>query len=156
MRRSSVPVRGRHTDTGQAAVELMLTTLFVVFAIFSTVEYMMILYTYSVMADAAKEGVRYAVVHGCGTTNCSGPSCPAGYSPCGDTGGANVVAQVKNYAKLCLHNVSGITVNVNYLDGSASSSSRVQVVIHYPYLSYFSLGWKPPTVNAAAEGRIIN
>jgi len=154
MRRRNKPVRGRHADTGQAAVEFVLTSLFILFLLFAALDLIMMVYTYTVMADAAKEGVRYAVAHGCdiGASNCSGPGCnPA----CGDTTGANVVAQVNNYAKLCFHNTSGITVNVTYPDSAATTPSRVRVVVNYPYKSFFNLGWKPPTINAAAEGRIV-
>lgn len=154
MRRKSQPVQGRHTDTGQAAVEFVLTIVFIMFLIFSALELIMMVYTYTVMANAAKEGVRYAVAHGCdvGASNCSGPSCnPA----CGDASGAvKVAGQVKNYAKLCFHDISGITVTVNYPDSAATTGSRVQVVVNYPYKSFFNLGWKPPTIKAAAEGRI--
>ena len=34
--------------------------------------------------------------------------------------------------------------------------NRVQVVVAYPYQPIFGLGWPTVTVNAAAEGRIMN
>ena len=34
--------------------------------------------------------------------------------------------------------------------------NRVQVVVAYPYEPFFGLGWPTVTVNAAAEGRIMN
>jgi hypothetical protein len=143
-------------DRGQSTVEFALTIVFVMVTVFWALEFLMFIYTYTVMADAAKEGVRYAVVHGCGNSTCSGTACPSPFPTCGDTTGANVIAQVKTYAKFCLHDISGINVSVNYPDSSAAAPSRVQVIIHYPYKPYFSLGWGPPTINAAAEGRIMN
>lgn len=153
MRRKRQPVQCRRNDTGQATVEFVLTITFVLFLVLSALDVMMMVYTYAVMANAAKVGVRYAVSHGCdvGATQCSGPSC----NPvCSDSSGANVQTQVKNYAKLCFHNISGITVTVTYPDATATTPSRVRVVVNYPYKSFFNLGWKPPTINAAAEGRI--
>jgi hypothetical protein len=143
-------------DRGQSTVEFALTIVFVMVTVFWALELLMFIYTYTVMADAAKEGVRYAVVHGCSIApNCSG-TCASPSLACTDTTGANVVTQVKTYAKFCFHDISGINVSVNYPDSSAATPSRVQVIIHYPFKPYFSLGWGPPTINAAAEGRIIN
>jgi len=143
-------------DRGQSTVEFALTIVFVMVTVFWALELLLFIYTYTVMADAAKEGVRYAVVHGCAfAPNCSGP-CPSPYPACADAAGANVVTQVKNYAKFCFHDISGINVSVNYQDNSAATPGRVQVIIHYPFKPYFSLGWGPPTINAAAVGRIMN
>jgi Flp pilus assembly protein TadG len=144
------------SDRGYAVVEFVLVIVFVMFIIFWAFEMLMMLYTYTVIADAAKEGVRYAIVHGCGNTTCSGTCTPA----CGDTNGANVASTVLSYAQDSLHSTSNISLGhgilVNYPDSSAAAPSRVQVIIHYPYQPYFSLGWTPPTINAAAEGRILN
>ena len=142
------------SQSGLAAVEFALTIVFVLFVIFWIFELMMFIYAYNVLANSAKEGVRYAVVHGCGSTLCSGACSPA----CPDTSGANVVTQVKNFAALSFHDVSGITVDTAnlYPDGSAASPSRVQITVHYVYKPFFSLGWTPPTVYATAQGRILN
>ena len=143
-------------DDGQASVEFALVLVIVMFVIFWAFELLMLLYTYTVMADAAKEGVRYAVVHGCGNSTCSGPCSPA----CSDATGANVATTVLGYAKESLHNTSNLSlgsgITVSYPDNSAEAPSRVQVVINYVYQPYFSFGWTPPTISAAAEGRILN
>ncbi len=39
----------------------------------SFIEITALVYTYSVLADSAKEGVRYGVVHGTLSTTCNGP-----------------------------------------------------------------------------------
>jgi len=145
--------KGLPEAKGQAMVEFLLTILFVTLTIFATLEVIMMVYTYSVMADAAKEGVRYAIVHGCslGTSYCSGTCSPA----CTDASAANVTSQVTGYAKLSFHDVSGIKVSVTYPDGGALAPNRVRVVVNYPYVPYIpALGLGTPTINAAAEGRI--
>ena len=141
-------------NRGQSSVEFALTIVFVMIVIFWTVELSMYVYTYSVLANAAKEGVRYAVVHGCGTNSgtCCGTCTPA----CADPAGANIVTQVTNFAQLSFHDVSAMTVNVNYLDGTAKSPNRVQVTVQYTYKPYFSFGFSPPVINAAAEGIVLN
>ncbi len=148
--------RPRGSQTGLATVEFALTILFVMIVIFWAFELMMFMYSYTVLADAAKEGVRYAVVHGCGTApgSCSGVCAPA----CTDASGGNVVTQVKNFAALSFHDTSGIVVDTAnmYPDGSAACPSRVQITVHYVYKPFFSLGWNPPTIYATAQGRIAN
>src|SRR5262245_12534642 len=146
--RSIQVLRKQQRQRGTSAVEFVLMISFVLIMVFFAFDLMMFVYSYSVLADAAKEGVRYAVVHGCGTdsTTCSGLCTPA----CADAAGDNVSNKVKDFAKLTFHNTSAMTVNVNYLDGggSAASPNRVRIVIQYPYASYFALGWGP-TIKAA-------
>ncbi|PYX88372.1 MAG: hypothetical protein DMG67_17340, partial [Acidobacteria bacterium] len=57
-----------------------------------------LMYTYSVMADAANEGVRYSIVH-------SG----------GDATGAK--SKVITFASTSLHNVSALNTSVTFPDG---------------------------------------
>src|SRR5579862_9985639 len=63
-------------ENGQAQVEFALTILFVLFLVFGIFELIMLVYAYTVVADSAKEGVRYAVVHGVDSSAPSGPTCP--------------------------------------------------------------------------------
>ena len=62
-------------EKGQGTVEFALTIVFVIMLIVGVIEIIVMVYTYNVLADAAKEGVRYAIVHGTGigAPNCSGP-----------------------------------------------------------------------------------
>ncbi len=144
-----------HSPTqGQASVEFLLSIIFLLLIIFGGFETVMLLYTYNAVGGAAKEGLRYAVVHGCGATSatCSGSCSPA----CADTGAANVSAVVKSYAQLSFHDISSMNVSVSYPDGGASSPDRVRVTVQYPYRPLLNLGWPTVTVDSAAEGRIIN
>lgn len=137
---------------GSALVEFALTATFMMFVVFFIWEMVMLMYTYNVVAGAAKEGVRYAIVHGSGNT----APCT---EPCVGTcasGSACVQSVVQMYAQYSFHDVSGMTVNVTYPDGSAQTPNRVRVEVSYPYQPIVDLGWEPPVVNAAAEGRITN
>src|SRR4029077_3383399 len=119
-------MRNNHwAQKGQAMIEFALAVLFVMVMIFSVVEFSMYMYTYTVLADAAQEGVRYAIVHGCGTTpsTCSGTCTPA----CSDAGGSNVRREVKNWAQLSFHDIWAMGCTPSYPGGSASAPSRVQV-----------------------------
>jgi len=141
--------------------------------ILSMLELILLMHTYNVLADAAKEGVRYAEVHGqnnsyempagCTPATCScpcadidGPAAPPGTVP----GYGSGYGVVKTYAQYSLHDMTGMTVTVTYPDTANPPANqppnRVQVVVAYPFSPLFGLGWPTVTVNAAAEGRIMN
>ena len=138
---------------GQAQIEFVLSILFALVVFVSIVEMILLMYTYTVLADAAKEGVRYAIVHGCSLAapNCSGSCTPA----CADTTGANVTVYARNYLGASLHDPAAMTVNVSYPDSSSLPTNRVRVTVSYPYQPFFGLSWPTVTVRAAAEGRIF-
>jgi Flp pilus assembly protein TadG len=146
--------RGLHREEGQAQVEFALSIMVVLFTVFCAWELLMAMYTASVMADAAKEGVRYAIVHGSNSSLCSGPN-PS--NPCAyDASGTQVENKVKDYAKASLHDTSAITVAVSYPDGNNEPPSRVTVTVTYQYVPYINLGFFRPTLTTKAAGRIVN
>ncbi len=149
--------RLRRNENGQAMVEFLLTVLFLMILIVSFLELVMMLYTYVVLADSAKEGVRYAIVHGTGSTLCSGPGTTVSVPPitCPDPSGASVIAAVTAYAQASMHDISTMVVTPSYIDGSSAAPNRVRVTVRYPYQPFFGLGWPTVDVNAAAEGRIM-
>ena len=116
------------------------------------------MYTYTVLADAAKEGVRYATVHGCNlTAGCSGTCTP---TACPDPTANNVITYATNYLGASLHDPTAMLVTVCYGDppgcaGTSATGGRVRVIVSYPYQPFFGLGWPTVTVRAAAEGRIF-
>jgi Flp pilus assembly protein TadG len=145
---------------GQATVEFALTVIFVMLLIIGSLEMIVLIYTYSVLADAAKEGVRYAVVHGTGVgaASCSGPGgsvSGGGFVTCADKSAANVITAVTKYTSLSFHDSSAMTVTPTYQDGSSAAPNRIRVTVTYPYQPLFGLGWPTVTVNAAAQGRIV-
>src|ERR1041384_1923036 len=66
-------------DTGQAMVEFALVVFFIFSLFLIMLQFIQIMHGYNTLANAAKEGVRYAIVHGtgfCGASAscaCSGP-----------------------------------------------------------------------------------
>src|SRR5262245_36525627 len=91
---------GTRREAGQAMVEFMLVVSFLVLLFVSIVQMIMYMYAYTTYANAAKEGVRYAIVHGTGrnSANCSGPGNPS-VTPaltCTDSTGNNVKDAVVN------------------------------------------------------------
>jgi len=150
----NVTRRARAGERGQAAVEFALTIVLVFFILVAVMELLMFVHTYNALADSAKEGVRYAIVHGNDNTSPSGPACP-----CAAIDGAAGTGVVKTFAQFAFHDTSAMTVNVTYPDTTNPPANqppnRVRVVVSYPYQPFFGLSWPSVTVYAAAEGRIM-
>lgn len=138
-------------EHGTALLEFTLSVWFLLAMVFLIFEFCMSVYTYSVLGDAAREGIRYAVVHGTDSGACSGPS-----TGCGDTGGSNIKSVVNGYAAVSFHDTTGMTVTPSWPDGTSTPASRVVVTINYPYIPYLNIpGFNAPTMKVKAEGRIV-
>ncbi|MEO8735861.1 MAG: TadE/TadG family type IV pilus assembly protein, partial [Edaphobacter sp.] len=115
------------------ALETALCVMLIMTLVLGIIECSVMMYTYSVLGDAARHGVRYAIIHGASSSNCSGPS-----TGCADSSATNVVNDVTTYANIFANNISGMTVQVTYPDvGGSTSPSRVTVAITYTYQSMF-------------------
>ena len=112
----------------------MIIVIFMV--VFFVFEMGWLMYTYSVLADAANEGVRYAIVHSGGD--------PAG-----------TAAKVKGFATTSMHNVSAISVVVSPPDGTYTPPNRVRVTVTYTYIPFLPKFINAPTMHAYAEGRMV-
>lgn len=137
-------------EDGSLLIETALALLVVLPAVLWMFELCMLSYTYSVLGDSVREGVRYAIVHGTDNSNCSGPS-----NGCGDSAGANVVAVVKTSAAYSFHNLANMTIQVNYPDANCSPPARVDVTVNYTYVPYFQLPGIVHALHLSAQGRII-
>lgn len=133
--RRSVPIRFRN-QRGQSLVETALMIVVIFLVSFWVFELGWLMYTYTVMADAANEGVRHAIVT-------SG----------GDTSGTQTV--VKSFAGTSLHNTKAMSVSVTFPDGSAAPPNRVRVTVTYTYVPWLSGFISTPTMKTFAEGRMI-
>lgn len=151
-------------ETGQAMVEFALVAVFLFLLLVSIVQMILLMYAHTTLANAAKEGVRYAIVHGTGNTTCSGPGNPS-VTPapvCSPGGLANVKTAVENFAGLSFQAITDGDVGVDYNPNNANGSPcsvpgcMVRVTVHHTYKPFFGLGWPRYTLNAAANGRIMN
>jgi hypothetical protein len=114
--------------------------------IFAAIELDRMVFVYTCLADSAKAGIRYAIVHGNDRTG-TGANGPSG--PGADA--LQVVTAVKNYASLMI-NPSALTVSVTYLDSKNTPGSRVKVLVQYAYDPYTVL---PLNVNLSATSQGI-
>ena len=138
------------SEEGSLVVETALSLLVVIPMILWMFEMCMLTYTYSVLGDAARQGVRYAIVHGTDSGNCSGPS-----SGCADSSGANVKSVVTAAAASSFHDLTEMTVQVSYPDLASNPPARVNVTINYTYVPYIKLPGIANSVQLSAQGRII-
>lgn len=120
---------------GQSLLEtaMMITVIFTV--VFWVFELGWMMYTYTVMADAANEGVRYAIVRSGDNTS-------------------TVQDWVKGFARTSLHDTSGISVAVSYPNGTAPPN-KVTVTVHYTYVPWLQGYISTPTMTTYAEGRML-
>ena len=138
------------SEEGSLVVETALSLLVVIPMVFWMFEMCMLTYTYSVLGDAARQGVRYAIVHGTDSGNCSGPSLG-----CADSLAANVKSVVTTAAASSFHDLSQMTVQVTYPDLVSTPPSRVNVTINYTYVPYIKLPGIADSIQLSAQGRII-
>ena len=121
---------------GQSLVETALMIVVVFTVVLWIFELSWLMYAYSVLADAANEGVRYAIVHSGGD--------PAGTQ-----------AKVKTFAAASMHDVNAISTSVTFPDNSSAPPNRVQVTVTYTYIPFLPRFITAPTMHSFAEGRMV-
>lgn len=72
------------SEQGATVVEMALSVMILLTVLFGLIEICMALYTYHYVSDAAREGTRYAIVHGAEYPVL--PTCPVPSGPCTATG----------------------------------------------------------------------
>ena len=150
-RKSFQGLRGDLRDeTGSALIETALSLIVTFLLAFGLFELCMFSYTCIVLNDAAQEGVRYAIMHGTNSSNCSGPD-----PGCTDSSYSNVKAVVKTAASASLHDISAMTVNVTYGDATAAPGHPVSVQVVYTYVPYVNFPGLEQTVTFTSQGRTI-
>jgi hypothetical protein len=141
---------GVHED-GQASIELVVSLMVVMSLMFWLFELSMFTYTCSVLNSATREGVRYATLHGTGSSVCSGPD-----TVCTDHAPySNVQAVVTSAASASLHDLSAMTVTVAYLNSTAAVGNPVTVKVAYTYVPYVTLPGLHNAVTFVSEGQIV-
>lgn len=121
---------------GQALIEFLLMLVVIITIVLWVFELGWLMYTYAVLADAANEGVRYAIVH-------------SGADPTGTQ------TTVKTFAAASLHDVSAISIAVTAPDGSYTPPNRVCVTVTYAYVPFLPKYIAAATMTTYAEGRMV-
>lgn len=137
-------------EEGTALLELAISLTAAFLLAFGLFELCMLTYTCIVLNDATHEGVRYAIMHGTDSANCSGPD-----NGCADKTYANVKKVVTNIASASLHDLSAMTVNVTYGSTTATPGNPVSVKVVYTYVPYMNFPGLKQTMTFTSQGRVL-
>jgi Flp pilus assembly protein TadG len=141
---------GRQKRRGQTLVEFAACSVLALCLVLSVIEFGRLILAYTTINNAARVGVRYAIVNGLENTGSSSTT----------TLTTNVQTIVDNYLGAAAIDTSSATVTVSYpgfsgglcASGSNAPGCPVQVQVSYPYqtmVSYFPLH---VTLVSQAEG----
>jgi Flp pilus assembly protein TadG len=120
-------VRRWRTDQGNVLVEFTFIVIMLVMVMLGIVEMGRMMLVYTTVANSARAGARYAIVHGAERTG-SGVNGPSGP---GNT--TQVKTVVRNFAGAGLVDISKLNINVAYPNGTSTADSPVTVTVTYPY-----------------------
>lgn len=148
-RAASTPRLGN--QKGQATLEMLISLMITFSLVFWLFELCMFTYTCSVLNSAAQDGVRYAIVHGTGSQNCSGPDTGCtNQSPY-----SNVQAVVNATASASLHDLAAMRITVTYANNTAAEGNPVVVKVAYTYVPYVNLPGLQDAVTLTSQGEIL-
>jgi Flp pilus assembly protein TadG len=137
----------RRGQRGAAMVEFAIVLFLLLSVIMAGFEFDRMLMSYTSLANAARVGVRYAIVHG------ATRSATVGDPPITASNDSTVIAYVKSWAKLGFLDPNSLTVAVS-TTGGTTPGSTVNVTVTYPYtpLTFVPLSL---TLRASSSGIIV-
>lgn len=127
---------GRRLGRGQALVEFALVAPIFFLLIFAIIDFGRYVYYVQVVNNAAREGTRYAIVHGSRSLLPSGPAEPGTVSA--DPTGENVKKTVRDFAVGMSTDGSVMTITPTW-NPNNSRESTVTVVVTYQFHSLIPL-----------------
>lgn len=129
----------KRLERGAGMIEFAVVALLCTLLLLAFVEFGRMLLVYNAVANAAREGVRYATVNGNGGGTRAGSTVE------------EVESVVRNFAATSPLNRDALSITVTYPDGSNSAGARVDVTVVYPYDPI--VGYFPLQVNLASTSR---
>jgi len=158
--------RARRTSQAQALVEFALVAPIFFLLLFALIDFGRYVYYVQVLNNAAREGARYAIVHGSKGIPSTGPAAPGTTST--DPSGNNVKSTVKNYLVGVIGQSTALTINLCWrtrLDppcnggpspGDNSREKLVDVTVDYQFRSVIPIVPIPPIPVQGASTLVIN
>ena len=157
----------RRRGRAQALVEFALVAPIFFLLLFGIIDFGRYVYYVQVLNNAAREGTRYAIVHGSNSLAPSGPA--AAGSVTVDPSGANIVTVVKSYAVGAIQNPAVLSITPTWWqstsepdpaasagDGTNGRESLVQVIVTYQFTSAIPLVPLPPIQVKGSSVLVIN
>ena len=150
--RSDLHKPQRHLGRGQALAEFALIAPVFLLVTFAIIEFGWYVYSVQTLNEAAREGARYAIVHGSTSLCPSGPM-PGGAQNWCDPTGAKVEAVVRNAAVgIPGASISFPTLTWNPNNGRGSVFSLVVQATHQPLIPMVPL---PPITIGGASSLVV-
>jgi Flp pilus assembly protein TadG len=143
--------RRRSGRRGATIIEFAIVVFLLLLVIFASFEFDRLMLAYTTLANSARVGARYAIVHGATRTGTGDP-------PSGLTDFSNVVNVVRNHAGSGMLRTANVNVVVEYpastspSDPGNSRGSAVVVTATYPYDPFTFL---PLTITLRSSSRGI-
>ena len=110
----------RRRERGQALTEFVLVGLTFFLLVFGMIDVGRAVWNYNTLAEATREGTRYAIVHGADSSNPSGP---------GDDQDVNDLVRQFGFGL----DPAQLTVQADWIDGSNQAGNRVRVTSQYAF-----------------------
>jgi Flp pilus assembly protein TadG len=143
--------RGSVSRSGQGLVEFSVVAMLSVIMLLFVMEMGRMLLVYVTVANAARAGLRYAIVHG--SNRATGATADSASGPAANP--AQILTVIKNFASAGLLTTSRLVVNVTYPGASNAPGQVVNITVVYPYdplTTYFS---KTLRLGSATQGVIV-
>ena len=152
--------RPRHTGRqarprmrGQTLVEFALVAPIFFLILFSIIDFGRYVYTVQILNNAAREGARYAIVHGSAGIPSSGDPAPGTTSS--DPTGANVKAVVRRNAVAVVNSTASLVITPVWPDGNGRGKT-VTVSVSYPFKTLIPIVPLPPITVTGESTLVIN
>jgi Flp pilus assembly protein TadG len=143
-------VHGRRRGAGQATVEIALVGLVFIITVIGLIESGRAVWNYNTVAQAAREGARYAVVHGSRSSDPSGPGSTHYTAPDLDV---RITEMVRKYASGL--DATNLTVTAQWPDGTNERGARVKVTARYGFESMFTSVLGLPSVALTSSSTMV-
>ena len=139
-------IRRHRSEAGQSLVEFSLSFIVFMMLVLGVVEVGRAVWSYNTLAEVAREGTRYAIVHG---GKSSAPSGPVGNDLAVKTAAAKFAGSLDR---------DHLTVTSSWPDGNNQPGSRVTVSTTYSFHPLFSgmLGIGAFTLTSSSTMNITN
>ncbi len=137
---------GNKRREGATLIEFALVALLLCFMLFVFIDFGRMLLIYNGIANSARAGTRYAIVHGANRTG-SGME-----GPSSNADSTWVQTVVKNFASSAALNPNDVNVTVTYTP-SNNIGDLVEVTVTYPFSPF--VGYFPLSINMRSRSRGI-
>ena len=139
--------RTERRPRGQALVEFAFVVPLFLLLMFAIIDFGRYVYYVQVINNAAREGARYAIVHGSKGIPATGPGSS-------DSGGDKVKSVVRNYAIGVIGSDADLVIDPQWPDGTNVRESTVRVAVTYGFRSLIPLV-PIPTIEITGESTLV-